>query len=391
MKRFSYFEFSSSYIAIAIVIFAFLLTLASCENDEVVVGSTYHFIQPQYDHAGMQPGGDTIRVNFGDTLNHKAKSLNLFNVSGTDYLSIFDDYSDLITIFNIEQNRIVTQFPITRFIDNKKPFYSTIYIRNFDSILIFSYKQVQIFDTSGRTKAAFDFKKRFNKLPVFSFFDNRNPVSFAENKIYTSIRPYDNDTMLKDLREAKAIYEFDFNRKGVKTYYNLPESYHSRLFGFPLLRSSYCLNDKKQFILSFAADSNIYVTNLADFHLEFYAKSRYQINDITSPTINEVWENDGFINYLLNDAYGAIYYDNFKCRYLRVAEHKINIDEFKSRERRHYQSIIIMDSTFKIIGESKIDKNINLDKVIITSTGKIYAHLISNPKGTVSFVSLNYH
>lgn len=348
---------------------------------------TYKYLTPEYT-INLSVAGDTILFKYHKTLYYKIKSANIFIEQGIQYVSFFDDNSGIINIYNFRTAKLarsysIKDFPVTT------SFYNTVYIKNNDSILISTNSSLNLFDSARVLLKKLDFPS--NTPGTLAFLSNRNPLIIKNEKIFAAVRPFDRVTSLKSLSKANAVCEFNTKTNRVSLKYNIPQLYTEHLYGFPFLRSSYCYNNNNQFVISFAADPKLYVTNLEGLTTSHYGKSLYQVEEIKSVNKKKIESDDGHENYLSNYAYGAIYFDHLNNRYLRVVKHKRLSTNLFTKSLEQKQSIIIFDSSMKIIGESLIDSKLNLDNLFICQNGDIYCQLNIPDREAFYFVKLMYN
>jgi hypothetical protein len=180
-------------------------------------------------------------------------------------------------------------------------------------------------------------------------------------------------------------------QKGSKElYYQLPEIYQENLYGYSFLDYSYCHNDRGNFVFSFAADTNIYETNLKDYHVAYYGKSRFQAGPIKPVTKEDLRRDDSYKLYALRDSYGPIFYDPYKKRYLRQAKQKITEADFLAKNTSKKRTVIIFNEQFKIIGESETDDQFSFSSIFFTESGGIYARVNPGDEHALHFARLVY-
>jgi hypothetical protein len=171
-------------------------------------------------------------------------------------------------------------------------------------------------------------------------------------------------------------------------HYSLPVIYKKGLYGRRFLQYSYCYNDKNNFVFSFPADSNIYESNLTDYHISYPGKSRFQQGSI-EPVSRKSLENDeGGKEYTFRDSYGPIYFDPYKKRYLRIAKQKVSKEAYVAKTTSRKSSIIVFDEHFKIIGEFICSDDYLLDTIFFTPDGGMYARINPKDESALHFVRL---
>jgi hypothetical protein len=156
------------------------------------------------------------------------------------------------------------------------------------------------------------------------------------------------------------------------------------------MRACYCVNDKGNLVFSFSADTSIYETNLEDYHVAYYGKSRFQEEDISPVPETELEKDNGFKQLTIRDSYGPIYYDSYKKRYLRVARQKISGELYETNKWERRSSFIIFDENFRIIGEGRFPADLSYSSIFFTPEGRIYSRVNIKDEYALHFVRLAY-
>jgi len=252
-----------------------------------------------------------------------------------------------------------------------------LYIKNLDSIIYFNQKksELMIIDTMGHI---LNNVKTSIGLPTVN---PENGIIFSGNSIFlgNSIKQYNINKYADRLnyyKNVKPIYKVkltkdqkpverlvgDFPNEYVKENYN----YHDY---FPFI----CSFKSNKYILSFACDDSIYFYENNTRIKEYKCKSKY-INSFTPYPDSKRLDMVFYKKYKTAEPkYLKIVYDKFHNRFFRIAKHRfynISDNEFDSENMKW--SIIIMDSTFKVINEIVFDYRFYTPKVIIPSKDGIY-------------------
>lgn len=347
---------------------------------------TKKYFNPQYNLVRLKTFNDTISFTLDDSTFNAIKSFNLFSVNNQEYISFFDERSLAINIYDFESKKKIKNISVKKYLKGHKIYKPTTHVLNFDSIFVSNNQTLYLLDHLGTVKNKIDF------LPTpplaWAIFENSTPPIFKDNNLYASVRPYVNDESTSALNEWKVLYEFELKKNKAKLHYHFPKFLQKDLYGTRMLNHSYCYNDRGHFVFSFPADSAIYETNLKDYHVAYSAKSTFQHSTIP-PMSEKEMEEEGSRKYMIRDSYGAIYFDPYKKRYLRVAQKKLSDDEYNAKKRKE-QHIIILNEQLQIIGESPIDSGLSLNSIFITKKGAIYARILRQDEYNLHYIRLSY-
>ena len=370
-----------------IIAFLFSFFLEACQEEDTVIKNTYKYLKPDYNKIQVEGTTDTLHFLLNDSSYNDIESLNIFEDKGTEFISFFDQRSEALLIYRASGGEMVNRIPLKSIL-KKKSFYKTdVFVKNYDSIFITNRTSLYLVDSFGHLKASAAFIT--TPTNAYALLDNSCPPIVVGGKLYTGVKPSIYKERLKTYRNWKVIYEFKLSEDSVKLKYNLPEMYHSHLYGFQYLSNSFCYNNHNRFVFSFAADTNIYETDLDNYNMTYYGKTLYQQAPVKWKNNNANKDEDDK-NYLTGEAYGAIYFDPFKRRYLRVAKKRISEANYEAKDRSREQSLIVFDEAFRIIGESPLERNISLSSLLFTRNGDIYARVNKKDEYAIHFLRLEY-
>nr|WP_168208837.1 DUF4221 family protein [Chitinophaga sp. XS-30] len=333
---------------------------------------------------------DTLRFPLGEDIFNTIESFNIFSQNDKRYISFYEGTSETINIYHFDSGRLTKQIHIKSTIPEKKFSKTSVFTKTMDSIFIVNNNNIYIIDTSCNIKHSFTLQELDAHAMIL--FENSLLPAFQGSKIITGRHARSLGAYLGTLQMWKMIYSFDLKTGKMEEFYSLPDTYLNNLFGYNFLDYSFCYNDKKRFVLSFPADTNIYETDLKKYHVAFYGQSRYQTSPIPPVPKKELLTNMEvrLKSYLVRDSYGEIYFDPIKKRYLRVAKSGLTESEYSEKIRSKKQRLIILDEYLTIIGESAIDQNVSLSSIVITMNGEIYARVNRQDEYAVNFVRLEY-
>ena len=363
------------------------LHFMSCKNEPHVVKSTFKYIQPNYTDVKLRATHDSIHFRLSESVYNDIKSFNYFLHKGTPYISFYDGRSASINIYDFASQKRVKKIKIKKWLGNERLYKTSVFVHNLDSIFIANLKTLYLYDVEGKRKSSIEFNNRIDQL---AFFDNPQPPVLRNNVLFAGIRPWVKETSLSAMKDWRLLYGFNLCDSTKQVYYSLPEIYTKNIYGSHFLNYSFCYNNKGHFVFSFPADSNIYETNLKDYHVAHNGKSRFQSGDIL-PVPEEAIKNDeAYKAYRLRDSYSFIYYDAFHKRYLRLARQKYTEAEYASKASLKRQSLIIFNEKVEIISESKIEDDLSFGSLFFTADGDIYARVNSKDEYALHFVRLAY-
>lgn len=386
MIKYSTFLFSACLLAIALA--------DGCQSANSHERDQYISIIPDYHSTGIQITGDTLRFPLDRGILPRSSSFNYQELNGHRYISFSDQMSQTVNIYDFDTRTLHWKIQLGTFDPQGKKFGKiTGWFRNVDSVYISSGLTLYRTDTTGTILNTIDLS---NKQPLFAStsLQNSAPPVFRGQELYLPAFPYLYDSKLDDVKKWPALCNIHLKAGNYSLLYNLPVIYYKNLYGGTFLVSYYCYNNLQQFVFSFPADPNIYISSPEDFSHTFVydGKSRFLPHSIPPVTVKDLETGEATTkSYLLRDSYGAIYYDPFRNRYLRVAEKKLDQQQYSAKQWKKEHSLIIFDKNFKIIGESPIDKDINLYTLFITKQG-IFARTdaLKKDENNLYFVRLDY-
>jgi hypothetical protein len=372
----------SLYIALAFVLF-----LASCEESPKKFTGTYTYREPQYNKLSLTIVSDTLHFTLtGDTYN-QILSFNYFEDNGQPFISFYERRSESVNIYSFYTQQLVKRVLLKDLIPDSPLYKTSVYARNFDSLFVTNYKSLYLIDRNNHIHSKIDYFDRADAMP---FYENANPLVIIGHDIYMGVRPRVDDNSFNAIRQWKLVYKLNMEKQSKELHYYLPEMYHQNFYGDNFMKYSFCFNHKGRFVFSFPADSNIYETDLKDFHVAYYAKSKFQDGPILAVGKKALKNDEGFKEYILRDSYGPIYFDPFAKRYIRVAKQKISEEAFNKISWQRKQSLMIFNEEFQIIGEFELSKDVAYNSLLFTSNGNIFARIKPTDEYAIHFIKLSY-
>lgn len=350
--------------------------------------SKHYGFEPSYSSISLLPTNDTLTI-FPDSSTYVEgiKTFNYFKDQEREYLSFYDKQSQSVAIYQLSDQQLVNKIHLKTAFKGRQLFKTTVFCKSLDFILVNNGSNLYFINSEGHIKDSIKYTTK--PYLALSSFDNSNPAVIQDDLIYAEARP--RASYSKDVKKWKVLYRFDITNKKSEVLYHISDIYKRHVFSYSYFSPSYCYNDNHKFVFSFPADTNIYETDLEKYNNSYFGRSQYQ-HEIIQPIDYTKGMESAEIKKreLMNYSYGPIYFDSQTRRYLRVAKQKLTKDDYINKRWKKEQSLIIFDEKLKIIGESKIDRNISLSSVFITSSGNIYARTNTADDKAIHFVKLRY-
>jgi hypothetical protein len=347
----------------------------------------YNYIKP-IDSLKISVTNDTIHFPL-DTMTYNAvKSFNYFIDSDKEFFAFYDKRSQSVNIFDFHTKALNKKVFLKSLFNSSDFDKTSVYVNTLNSMLVTNNSRLYSV-IENKIVDSIDFQS--TPMPTYATFGSTAQPIKVGNKLYADARLRLSKDLKINLSQWKMLYEFDLKRNVSAVYYNLPDVYLKKRYSHEFYEKSYCYNDRGNFVCSFPADSNIYETDLNDYHVAHYGKSKYQTgSNVDIKLSDKLRKENSQSEYLLSDSYKAIFFDSTAKRYLRVFKVKLNEDEIKRGQRRHKQSVMIFDKDLRIVGESQIEGDIALSSLIITRDGKIYARVKTEDDTAIHFTLLTY-
>ncbi|OQP58191.1 hypothetical protein A3860_07655 [Niastella vici] len=365
-----------------------LLLNSRCRNTPDANATIHIYIMPQYGLIKLLPTTDTLHFPLDENSYNAIKSTLSFVIRNKEYVCFHDQRAEALNIYDLHSRQLIKRLELKKILSGHDLYKTSAFVKNFDSIFVTNNASLYLVDSAGHLNKTFKFLQKPELARAV--FDNNSPPVIQDNQLYAGVRPSINETSLRSLAKWKAVYSFDLLNGKAKLHYSLPRMYQENYFGYHFLEGNYCYNNNGYFVFSFPADTNVYESDLAGHNLSYCGKSQYQTSDITPVKKEDLLNDKAGKQYMLRDSYGAIYFDGYHKRYLRLAKQKISEADFESKNLNRKRSILIFDEHLKIIGESLIDENISFSSLFISADGNIYARTRSNDEYALHFVRLAY-
>lgn len=362
----------------------FFIVNFGCGERSDPVASKFTDIKPAYTNIHLEVE-DTLHFKLVEGAYNKIKSFNYFIAdNGASCISFYDRLSESVVIYDFASQKPLKKIKLKKIIKGDKFYKTSVYVKNYDSLYITNFDKLYLLDSAGKIKR----KITFNNVETMAFFETPLPVVTKGHSTIMGVHPFVSEKSLSDIKDWKVLCDFDLDKGSCDLRYSLPRVYRKGLYGRRFMQFSYCYNDKNNLVFSFPADPNIYETDLADYHVAYNGKSRFQNAPIEPVSKAALEKDEGGKEYALRDSYGPIYYDTNKKRYLRIAKQKLSPEEFASKTVQRKVSIIVFDQQFKIIGEFLCNNDYLLDTIFFTSDGGVYAQANVKDENALHFVRL---
>lgn len=376
--------FKGEAILIWLMLSAYAVLNVSCKGRSETVEPEWEPLKPDYSCIRLV-AKDTLHFHLEQDTYNKIKSFNYFiSKNGTAHIAFYDRLSESVSIYDFATRKLIKKMSLEKIIKARRFYKTSVYVKNYDSMFITNLDKLYLLDSAGRIK----FVNTFNSIESMAFYENPLPVIIKGNKTLMGVRPFVKEKSISAVREWRIIAAFDLEKDECDLHYSLPVVYRKGLYGRRFLEYSYCYNDRNNFVFSFPADSNIYETNLTDYHIAYSGRSKFQSGAI-EPVSRKALENDeGGKEYTLRDSYGPIYFDPYMKRYLRIAKQKVSREAYAAKTGSRKTSIIVFDRHLKIIGEFICNNDFMPDTIFFTAEGSIYARINPKDESALHFVQL---
>lgn len=375
------------YLTLSIVII--IIPNINCHKGQRIK-AVYSYTTPDYAMVGLYPTADTIVFPLDEYTYNDIRSFNYFISHGIEYLSFYDRLSQSINIYDFNTTKISFRINLKKIDTDIKLKNTGAFVKNLDSIFVFNDRNIYVIGYNGQIKKRISLKKDLKDVR-FSF-DSKSSFIYKNDTLLIKMKSYIDYLSLNEISQCRLLLILNTKQEEGTMTYQFPDSYTKYLYGSYFFDYNYCYCPGDRFVFSFPADSNIYVTDFKSYNKSYNGKSKYEtstLSSIGSSTLSTV--EDEFKHYLLRDSYGQIIYDKSKARYLRIAKQKITLADYKKKEWKKEESIIIFDKNFRIIGESKITSDLSTNYIFFSKENNLYVRTKEENESNISFVRLCYN
>lgn len=363
-----------------LLLFFFLLTACSRIKEET------NALKINYNHGLIDTGKRLVIPIDEETLNQtNCLSLTQRNASILAYLN---SKKNTIQFYNLETKTLEGKIKLAiegpNGIGNIQGFNAI----SLDSVFVIStqYSKIFLLNKEGEVQQTINYLTSISGNDIMPAKIQSEPlqrIEFTNNKIYlTDLASGNWQTMSqKELLKTSLCVEIDsLNKTVTQLPFSYPADYWADGNKEPIFSRIY---ENETFIYSFSGDNNIYVTQDHATSKKYFAGSKY------IKTVNPYPKNmdmDDLLRYYCETStYSTIVFDPFRNVYYRFAflgkkpEKGENL--MKKVMNPSSPTIVILDETFNIIGETKLDENKYIVKNMFINEKGLYLSLnhIANP------------
>ncbi len=310
------------------------------------------------------------------------KSIQVYENDSIRLFTFLNDYNNAVYFYDYDKRKPIKKILFER--EGPNGTSSSVlghYIKSMDSIFLFSYKTKFLFLFNSKA----DLINKFHTKPIRKKY---LPSAYPNNG--TSMTYFDDHMYLIGYTGGEFMNEDSLNRpivtiqnlkdKSVKYAMGYPSSYRKGNWGgaqFRLCKWDY--NPKTQkFIFSFPNEHYLYTSDFSDKTEKFYAGSIYSgnIKSLDVPKMRGKNKPRRRRLYATNPSYLSIVYDRYRDVYYRFAQQPVKeYDDEKDNCYHKPFSIIILDNSFNIIGEKKMEMEEYINSPYIYFVTKEGLHL----------------
>jgi len=360
----------------------FLFLFSMCKSKTSL---NLHIVQPHvnYDSIKIVKDVDTLKLNLDSLTYNNIRSFNYFESNNKGLISLYDKQSNNILIYDIGSQLVINRINLRLALPgNKVKSKTSVYAFSTDSLLVISHYKVFFLDGKGKVLDSIKYKDPETAIGQ-GYIANNNPPVIKDGKLYIKSDPFGSN----EVSDQQLMYEIDLKSKTVKSIVTLPDIYRNLRFSLLFLDSYYCFDGGK-LVFSFPADSNVYVHDFNNYTTGYSSKSSYQKHPIEEVSKDELEEMEK--SYYTRDSYSSIFYDQFNHRYLRLFSKGMPLSSFDGKKLEKEQSILILDASFNIIGETSFEKELTLNNMFIDRNGAIFIRCNPENEETIMFLKYKY-
>lgn len=327
----------------------------------------------------LLPGKDQIIIPIDDNSNCYSISMFIYKTSeGFSFLSVENDQTNELIFYNLDSCKLSHKIKIELDGPNAIGHIFGHHVINLDTILVYSPSKLSIYkiNNKGNILDTYSLQSNSNILiahpPVSKVY---NPIVQIDSCIYLcqALMHREDGYNGDDLEKYPLCIEVNLKSKKSKT---LPLTY-PRLWETKNIYNKYTYSrdfDEKNSIYSFYISNFLFITTDNKTFKKYPCKSKYIKNkpkDSYNPDI-AIMRKEG----IENASYGSIIYDKYRKVYYRFFYPQCEIkpsDNISVLTKTKKQfSIIIIDSNFKIIGESLFPENQYIPEMFFINENGLY-------------------
>jgi len=299
---------------------------------------------------------------------------------GKQYISLFNELNGKLYIYDYDDGMILNSIKFqTKGPNGVGRFYLMgHYFHNADSIFLYNFPFKRLYLANSKGKVYDNYNMAPDHLPLlfsYPWVSTSYPMVLEENRLHFWANAVD---IPKDHTKIDVKYQLDLSTKKIETHIPRPALYNKANWG---VGGNYIVygdfNEVDSlFVYGFPVDHQIRVWSMAGEQKAYMAKSKFfsEILPFSSKRRNgpEYYENDKMRDHnATTPSYGSLKYDKYNDVYYRVASHPLSLEKWRDPSASHLKrvSIIIMDSNFKKIGETKINEAVYYTSLLVTREG----------------------
>jgi hypothetical protein len=293
--------------------------------------------------------------------------------SGKSYICFLNSLVN--TIYGYDYNTKSLAFKLK--LDNDGPNgvggrMESFYIHSFDSIFVSSRYMVSLVDTGRRKIRSFNLaKKQSNDITALPSFSGYQQPAILNDNFYFPCAPDIDPFTKSSFTDKECLVKLNLNTGEYEYKFKPSDLFQKGVYG-PNYTSSYdCFNTRKNMVLiSFQNDPLLFLHSIDadDSGRTVYAGS--ESFDEVSPMQKITRDFEGYTRfYIKSPSYGPIIYDPYRNMYYRFALTPLSDEDYAQRKWWKKKSLIILDSTFVKVGETKISDSCSFLNYFITEDG----------------------
>lgn len=368
-------------VYIYIYLFLSLCIVVACNRNTVV---TIHNLQKGRLHAThelVECGEKTFELDSVSA--PKAIYMQFLKMGGRNVLSFLNTYNASLYFYDYDTNEHISTYCFKQDFGNeiRKP--GAYYIANEDSVFILDMAKMNL--------AILDYKKNLlldkislkgdeekdwpSRLPQYNLC-TANPIFRVENRIvltgqlFWSIPSSEIETFLFSA-------SIDVSSSDVKFYHCYPHELYGQDSNWEggLQTTPYAtVSPYGDFVYSFPPSHDLYIAKpYSNTYKKVYGGSNYaeNISSIDYQEKRETPQNMVLENYVQQDMYGPILYDQYQGVYYRFIYERLSNQQRSNSISDKNISIIVVDEDFHYLGEKRIGtgKNWNVRNSFVTQEG----------------------
>lgn len=304
---------------------------------------------PGAEECAMVADGQIILFLDSVTSNNTISSQYLSN----DHLFSFLANDQQINVYDLTTNRFCYKIPVCQSSLNHPVAYNIV---SPDSIYVLDYSGIiGLIDRNGnlREKRSAVSRGKYYPMPITGI----SPLILRDGR-WIFAGNMAGEYSDENGENRLTLCMVDTTSGQVSAYIPYPDVYRDQNWGGGLFRWVYMTYNptSDRVIMSFPADHFIYEVDLQDFSTRsYYAGSKYidKTESLNRSKRLPLGSEGKIRHFAETNSYSRILYDPYRNVYYRIAEQATRYDEMKGWKKP--VSVIVMDSTFRIIGESLVE------------------------------------